>query len=357
MAGLPEIQDYKGKSFWEKPEGTTGMILLVAGILAGGVGLYKILPFIITLLQNTLYAGMLLVCVAGGVYVISDPRFRTLISYVYKSAMRAITGIFITIDPIGILKNYIQDLEDSLGAMDTQNQNLKGQMRRLQNCIETNEASRKKNLAMAKLAGEKGQKATFVLSSRKAGRLEQSNMTLQQLYNKMELLYRALRKMYEVTSVVLEDLKDEVDVQIRQHEMVKAGYSAFKNAMNILHGQGTQKELFDRTMEYLAEDFGQKVGEIEHFLEISETFIQSVDLENGIYEENAMQMFEDWEKKGDSILLGPNDKKMLAQFSLDPNQVVNLNEPLPDREKIQVEVKEEKEKKRKHLEQFFTPDK
>lgn len=357
MNGLPEVgNSFKPKSFWAKKEGTTGMIVAVAGILAAGFGLYTILPFIITLLENAIYAALLFAGIAGGLYVISDPRFRTLIAYAYKSAMRAVTGVFTTIDPIGILKNYISDLEDSLSSMDKQIQNLRGQLRKLANAIASNEESRRKNLQIAKTANEKGEKALFVLNARKAGRLEKSNMTLQELHDKMELLYRALRKMYEVTTVVLEDLKDEVEVQVRQHEMIKAGYSAFKNAMNILRGQGSQKELFDRTMEYLAEDFGQKVGEIEHFIEVSETFIRSVDLENGIYEENAIKMLEEWEKQGDSILLGPSEKKMLAKFSTDPKSVINFDEPLPDREKIQVEVKEKKEEKRKHLEGFFSSE-
>ena len=49
----------KPKSFWKKPEGKTGMLFM--GLLgAGGLyGLYKVLPFLIEIVENTLYLGVL----------------------------------------------------------------------------------------------------------------------------------------------------------------------------------------------------------------------------------------------------------------------------------------------------------
>lgn len=96
-------------------------------ILGAGALFYKFLPQIIALASNTLYlAGMLLV-LGAIIYMVLDPRMRTLIGYMYKSMMRWITGLFVTIDPIGILKNYIESLERStLAKMSEQIGVLKG---------------------------------------------------------------------------------------------------------------------------------------------------------------------------------------------------------------------------------------
>ena len=51
---------------------------------------------------------------------------RNLVWYMYKSVMRWITGIFVQIDPIGILKSYIDDLRSNLGKMNSQIAALKG---------------------------------------------------------------------------------------------------------------------------------------------------------------------------------------------------------------------------------------
>ncbi|MBK8082314.1 MAG: hypothetical protein IPK25_19795 [Saprospiraceae bacterium] len=83
------------------------------------------------MLQNTLGIVALLAILGVIIYMVLDPKWRTLASYFYKSIMRWITGIFVTIDPIGILKNYISDLESNLNKMGGQLDNLRGQMRKL----------------------------------------------------------------------------------------------------------------------------------------------------------------------------------------------------------------------------------
>jgi hypothetical protein len=95
-------------------------------LLGGGYLLYQALPTLITLASNTLYFAGLLAALAAVIYMVLDPKMRNLVWYVYKSIMRAITGVFVQIDPIGILKSYIEDLKDNLGKMNSQISNLKG---------------------------------------------------------------------------------------------------------------------------------------------------------------------------------------------------------------------------------------
>ena len=95
----------KPKSFWKRPEGVTGTVFLVGavGLMAWLVftGLGTILAFASSLL------GLVVTVLALGaiVYMALDPKMRALVGYMYKSVMRKITSIFVTIDPIGILKN------------------------------------------------------------------------------------------------------------------------------------------------------------------------------------------------------------------------------------------------------------
>jgi hypothetical protein len=57
------LQNYTPKSFWKRPEGPFGMVVLAAMIVAAGAyGLYVILPFLITLLTDTLHAVALARC-------------------------------------------------------------------------------------------------------------------------------------------------------------------------------------------------------------------------------------------------------------------------------------------------------
>ena len=185
LPSLPE--DFNPKSFWEKPEGTTGMIVMIAAVIAGAIGLYHLLPAIIVLLQNTLYALGLIGIIAAIVGAVMNQRIRTLASFAFKSVMRAITGVFVEIDPIGILKNYVDDLKQSAGKMKKHIGKLRGEMQRLKAEIEKNQADMKDALNLAKEAQKNQKKQVMVLKARHAGRLKDSNITLEKLYQKMVL--------------------------------------------------------------------------------------------------------------------------------------------------------------------------
>ena len=332
------LESLKPKSFWNKPEGTTGMIFGVGLLVGGAIILKQILPWIIGLLANTVTALLLIVAVVCLVAVMTDKRFWNLLWYMYKSAMRAVTGVFVTIDPIGILRNYVDDLKNQAANMAKQIANLRGQMVILDNTIKKNESDRVKNLNMAGQAKEKNMTGQFMLTSRKAGRLESSNMTLKELFTKLEVMYRVLNKMYETSGILIEDMESEIDVKSRERDSIQAGYSAFKSAMRIISGDKDKKELFDQAMDFLAEDYGKKVGEIEQFMKMSAGVIDGIDLQNATYEADALNQLAAWEKKSDTILLG-DQKQVLIADAYNPGSQVDLSEPRKEVEPVLVEAK------------------
>lgn len=317
------MENLKPKSFWEKPEGKTGM--LFTGLLAGGAfyGLYKILPFLINVVENTLHLSLLLGALGALIYVVLDPKMRNLVFYMYKSFMRWITGLFIQIDPIGILKSYVDDLKNNLKKMNKQIAVLKGQMKRLQQIMNENKKSINNNLKLASAAKERDKKGIMILKSRKAGRLKDSNLKLDGLYKKMEILYRVLTKMYENSEILLEDIEDQVMVKEQERKAIRASHSAMKSAMNIIAGNSDKKEMFDRALEAIADDVSMKIGEMERFMEMSNNFMDSIDLQNGVFEEEGLELLDKWEKEGVSLILG-NDKDLLVNDS----HSVDLDAPI-----------------------------
>jgi hypothetical protein len=322
-----ELQPIKPKSFWERPEGLTGGLFMGAILLGGGYLLYKALPTLITLAENTLYLAGMLAALAAVIYMVLDPKMRNLVWYVYKSIMRWITGIFVQIDPIGVLKSYIESLKDNLSSMNTQISKLKGQMYKLGEMIKQNQKDIQNNLGLASRAKETGKESIMVLKARKAGRLQESNMKLEDLYKRMEVLYRVLTKMYENSEIMLEDLSDQVVVKEQEYKAIKASHSAISSAMNILSGNSDKKYMYDMALEAMAEDVGQKVGEMERFMDVSKNFMESIDLQNGVFEEEGMNMLDKWEKEGVSFLLGSDKGKIIAKAN-NTAETLDLNAPM-----------------------------
>ena len=332
---MSEMQNFKPKSFWKRPEGTTGMIFLIALLAGGGFLLFKALPFLIAATANILQLAVMLVALAAIVYMVLDPKMRNLVWYMYKSVMRKITGVFVQIDPIGILESYVDDLKDNLRKMSKQIGSLRGQMRRLKTMMDENSKNIKTNLNMANKAKATDKQAMMVLKARKAGRLKESNMKLGDLYKKMEVLHRVLKKMYENSEILLEDVKDQVELKKAERKAIRASHSAMKSAMNVISGDKDKRAMFDQALEVIADDVAQKVGEMEQFMDLSANFMDSIDLQNGVFEEEGMQMLEKWEKESTSILLGKEKSSLLLQAA-DEKDVLDLDQPieLPAEQKV-----------------------
>ncbi|MBK9719866.1 MAG: hypothetical protein IPO85_20585 [Saprospiraceae bacterium] len=320
---------FKQKSFWSRPEGVTGGLILSGIIAGGGFLLYKFLPVLIGMLSNTLYLAGMLIILGALIYIALDPKARTLIWYMYKSAMRWITSLFVKIDPIGILKSYVEDLKDNLGKMNKQITKLRSQMHLLKEQIYNNSKQINTSLDQAKQAQQVQQESVMVLKSRQAGRLKESNFKLEDLYRKMEILYKVLNRMYENSEIMAEDISDQVKIKGQERAAIHASHSAMRSAMSVISGDKDQRALFDEALEAMADDVSLKVGEMEQFMELSENFMSSVDLQNGVFEEEGIKMLEQWEKQGVSKLLG-SDKALLIK----DDKPLDLQEAVPERQNV-----------------------
>ncbi len=289
------------KSFWKKPEGTTGALVLAIFVVGGGYLLWTLLPTLITLLENTVYAIILGVACIALLYVALDKKMRALVWYMYKVIMKEITGIFITIDPIKILEAYIENLRDTMDKMNDHITELATENRKLKTVVDKNKDEMERNLSMASEAKKRQNAAQATISVRQAERLKASNERLIQLLGKLENVYSVLKRVYESAGFLLQDTTNEVDIQKREYSAIKAGHSAFKSAMKVIKGDPDKMEIFNQTMEYIADDVSKKVGEMERFMELSMDALNKVDLENAVFEEKGFKLLEDWEKNS-SIL-------------------------------------------------------
>lgn len=296
--------DGKPKSFWKRPEGTTGLIFLIGLVLGGGFLAVKFGAALIAAMSNMLVLAATLLALGAIVYMALDPKARGLIGYMYKSVMRKITSIFVTIDPIGILKNYVEDLEDNLAKMSTQIGNIRGQMRKIKTQIADNEKEIHNNMALARKAKERDMQKEMLLSSRKAARLKETNGKYASLYNKMEVLNKVLNRMYQNSEILLEDTKDQVKLKEQERKAIRTSHSAMKSAMSVISGDKDARAMFDEALEVVADDVATKIGEMERFMEMSDGFMNSVDLQNGVFEEQGLKMLAEYEKKSSLLLMG-----------------------------------------------------
>jgi len=322
---MPGTREFKPKPFWKRPEGTLGALTLGTLVIGGGLLFFNFLPQILAFATNTLGLAVIILVLGALIYMVLDPKMRNLVWYMYNSMMRWVTGMFIKLDPIGILKAYVDDLRDNLKKMNKQIGRLRGQMHQLKELILKNRKEIKSNLNLASEAKDENKKNIMILKTRKAGRLKESNIKLEDLYKKMEILYRVLVKMEENSKIMMEDVQDQVKVKEVERKAIRTSHSAMKSAMNIISGNKDKRMMFDQALEAIADDVSQKVGEMEQFMELSDSFMKSIDLQNGVFEEEGLKMLEKWENEGISLLLGDEKQSLLLKANND-EEILDLSE-------------------------------
>ena len=316
---MSNLKPHVAKSFLERPEGKVGVVTSAALVAAAGYGAYLALPILISFVTNVLYLGALCALLGGALYLCLDRRFRALLSYAYRAFWGWVVGVVIEIDPIGIMKSHIAELGHKLGSMREQLGALHGQIRHIERVMQENSAQRDDAMQLALTAKNAPEHATAGrLSARHAVKLEESNDNLGSMKAQLEALFRVLKKLYDASEMVLSDMQSTVDIKSRERESMKAAYSVYRSAFAILQGESEGREMYDRALEFLNEDYAQKLGEIEMFMDFSEGLIKGADLQRLAYDDEATRKLDAWEARLSNSLLSSSAAATVQPVEVDP---------------------------------------
>jgi hypothetical protein len=311
MSTSPMLPESPGttKSFWQRPEGKVGAIFLV-GIIGGGLLAFwgAILPWLITMVSSTLTLVYLCGILAGIIFLAVNPTIHRRVALIFRLVMRYLTGLIINIDPIGILRDHITQLKKRAESLDDQISNVAGQIRHLKEVIKRNADEASKNLAMAEQAKKMASGTADILQqqrmaaqmnikARHAGRLQDANVGYNTLQVKLSSVYDILSKWKINIDYFIEDTEDQVAQAEMTKKTVDSGFSALKSALSIIKGHGDEAEIYNTTLERLAEDADRKLGEIDDFQRRAQNFMDGMDVENGAVQQKALDELNQYETK------------------------------------------------------------
>lgn len=301
----------QSKPWYKKPEN----IPIYGGIaLLGWVAVKALdgfLPVLNRVLEQILSSIWLTAAVGASVaflgFLVVNKDLHRLLWYGYKSAMRWVTGRFIELDPIGIMQSYVDTLHKRLDEIKQGLGTLRGQATKLEQLIREQTKKHEYSMQMASQArsreSEEGMRRQMRLMSRKAGRAQETSITYQKLHAKIIRHVAIMVKIKEASEFMIEDLEDTIDQETQKRKTIHASFQAMSAARRILAAD-EQREMWDRALQANVDDYHQKLGEITQFMEDSQGFIVSMDLENGMYEEDALYKLDEWERRSDKLLTG-----------------------------------------------------
>jgi len=303
----------KSKSFFEKPEGTLGMIVIAGITVVVGYFLFVNMAIIAAVMANALYATVCGIALFAIIVVLMNDNFRTSIWYLFKGAMRFFTGMVIQIDPIGILKSYIADMETKLAQVGEHKARILGQKRSIDKTIQEEEELLKQAIRFAQKCQEKGEMEQVAIQSGKIGRSEGRIKRYQVISAKMDFLHKILDKMFKAFTITLGDTKDRVDEQEREYKTLQIAHKAMTITQQFLSGQNSKKQMFEDAMMFIKDDIGIKYGELEDFMRDSEQLMAEIDMTSEGFTDRGREILAKM-SRSDSSLLG-NDKHELLMLA------------------------------------------
>jgi len=313
-------QEDSKRSYWTKPEGITSLLFL-GGL--GAAGLYywnKIASFLIEVTQNTLYLGFLMAALALVVFLFTSKDVRTAVFFLFKTLMRNITGMIIKLDPIAIMKIYIEDLKEKKEKMQGQINTLAGQLVKLNKNINENNEQIKQKFAEANKAGtmldRPGMKETASLATIEGAGLQEMNEKLFPLQRNMKTVLEFMEKVNKSADYIIKETEIKVKLKEAEYRIVKESSNALRTAVSIFKGNPDKKFYFDESMEYIQDDMSQKLGEMKRAMDLSLDFINGVDVQNGLLSDKGQAMLEAY-NQGEFKLIQLDTPKAANTRSID----------------------------------------
>lgn len=286
------------KKLWEQPGGKLGLAVL-AGL---GVGLliflYKILPYLIELAENTLYFGLLLLIIGLIIFLLFDKKFRQVISVGYFILMRKITSWFVNIDPIAIIERRLGMMERSIQKMNESMGRLLGQIRKLEGSIDTKKEEMEKLLQRAQVYRAKGNKDAAVIDERQIARLEKYINKLLVLLKDSKRWYESLDKLSQMAKLTVLDTRNEVNMQKEEYEMAKSQHKLFKSVMSVMEGDPDELALFNEALEAMRTDIEMKLGEMERVISSTGGLIDQFEADNEVASFKGSELIDKYNELG-----------------------------------------------------------
>ncbi|KQS28139.1 hypothetical protein [Dyadobacter sp. Leaf189] len=289
-------EDTSKRSYWSKPEGITSL-LFIGGLGAAALSYWnKIAAFLIEVTQNTLYLGFLMAVLALVIFLFTSKDVRTAVFFLFKTLMRKITGLVIKLDPIAIMKIYIDDLKEKREKMQGQINTLAGQLVKLNKNINENNERIKQKFAEANKAGtmleRPGMKETASLATIEGAGLQEMNEKLFPLQRNMKTVLEFMEKVNKSADYIIKETEIKVKLKEAEYRIVKESSNALRTAISIFKGNPDKKFYFDESMEYIQDDMSQKLGEMKRAMDLSLDFINGVDVQNGLLSDKGQAMLE-----------------------------------------------------------------
>lgn len=334
MEGLNQGPNFK--NFWKTDEGKWGKIALLA--LVGGAGLavwYKLLPFLSKIVWGTVELGVGLAIIGAVALVVTNTQIRESISALFKIGVRALRNFVLRLDPIGIMKDQIEERKTKLASAEQQFEKLEARMTEVQRLYDKNEEDRKTARAAALAAGQLAAKHPEGSDEREAYLREQiikaeeaqgldmfDKKLLQQLEN-MRKYKKVLRKFQSYTEFVIRRKETRLRLLEMNMKQAKATFGILRTLQEVWKGKSSDEAMYRDAEDVAETQIADMFGAVDNFMDQGSGIIAQIDVEQGA---SAAQALDSLARQAEELMNQPALKQITSEV---PNGVAVEETSLP----------------------------
>jgi hypothetical protein len=302
------LQGYTPKSFWQRPEGPFGMVVLAALVVAGGYGLYVILPYIISLLTDTIHTVALGAVLIAILWLVFNPTFRAAVSNLFENSVRFFASWVVETDPIGILRNNLDDMKKAKYNLDQTLQRFAGSDERLQRSIAAkndeittlgHKAAKAQQMAAAATDPMERERLSLERQTflEQAGMLMQGVKQLQALEDQTSKMLKTFQHWSQIADSKIQRTENKVNFLAEQRKMILDAKATLGVGQQLLRGNPEQLKMVDMALDYLEEDTSRTLGEIKEFSRYTDKLLTDDQIESGAAADEAAAKFAEFNQK------------------------------------------------------------
>lgn len=328
-------------SKWEKPGGTTGMVVLGVVVGAIAINITPIMNFIAAACASTLSAIGMAAALFLVVYCLFDPRIRNIGSTIYFMIMRKIEGLLVDYDPISIVKRKIMQMNKKIQEITDNMGKLRGLIDKSEKRIQDKKKQCDHDFQLLNKYKETGKAQDAAVYERQVTRLTEVIKNSEARLIQSKQWYEIMGKLKHQAELTVLDATNEVNERVEEWEMIKAQHKAFTSIVGIINGKDDQFSLFTRAMDHMADDISQKLGEMSFIIEETGGLMSKIDMDNLVMSDKANALLAQYNSGGlDAVLLGsfakqPIEHAPAENVEFKEAEFTNLNTITNNRNNVQ----------------------
>ena len=314
---FPSNTNEKLKSYWNRPGGKFGIIAGLGILILLG---YYVIPFLTTVVWNTLNFGIALASFGIFLYMITNRKLRLSFFYLYEILMKKLVGVVIELDPFIIAEDYIKDMEGQREKLYKQSVDVDAQKEKINLKITEKETELNKLLSKAKAAEKNNMNPELVNATRQISRIQEYVNQLAPIRDNLAKIGDYLTKIHKNSGYLIEDAKNELELKKDLYKSVSSGNKALSTALKLFKGDPEKKLLVEQSMEYLKDNIAEKLANMKKAINYSSDFMRSIDLDNATYELQGLKMLESYNPDTE-FSLGKQEKVSIPKPQAEPGKI------------------------------------